>query len=161
MAAASTLCRVSSGHLSTWDLRFLDMAKVVSTYSKDPSTKTGAVIADSLNRIVSQGYNGFPRGVVDSEERLFDRKAKYARIVHADVNAVLNAGRSVSGCSMYLHPFLPCSECAKIVIQAGITRVVSWDLVAGSSLAERWAETCDLALEMFSEAGVSVVMVSR
>jgi dCMP deaminase len=83
-----------------WDLRFLTLAKTVSTWSKDPSTKVGAVIVDKNRRVVSLGYNGFPKGVKDTIEKLEDREQKYKHMVHAERNAMLFANKSLKGCTI-------------------------------------------------------------
>lgn len=94
--------------MSKWDRRMLGLVNLVATWSKDPSTGVGAVIVDSKNRIVSVGFNGFPRAVCDSDEALFDRDEKLRRTIHAEENALLFAGRSVEGCTIYVtHP--PCA----------------------------------------------------
>ena len=108
-----------------WDKRFLELAKLVGSWSKDPSTQVGAVIVDKDKRIVSIGFNGFPKGVEDSEKRLVDREQKYDIIIHAEANALMFAGKSVEGCTLYTWPFQPCSRCAGLIIQSGIKRVVS------------------------------------
>lgn len=110
-----------------WDHRFLEMAKLVSTWSKDPSTKVGSVIVDRDNKIVSLGYNGLPSKIPDSEEILNNRTEKYRYIIHAETNAILTATQSVKNCTVYTYPFLPCTNCASMVIQAGIKRVVSFE----------------------------------
>ena len=110
--------------LTKWDKRFLELAKLIGSWSKDPSTQVGAVIVDENNRLVSVGYNGFPIGIEDNQ-RLFDREEKYDIIVHAEVNALMFANKSVEGCTLYTWPFPPCSRCAGLIIQSGITRVVS------------------------------------
>lgn len=135
-----------------WDKWFLGMAEYISTASKDPSTKVGAVIVDSYRRIVSTGYNGFAKGIDDSEELLLDRDKKIKRIVHGEMNAIIFAQRSLNGCTLYTTPFLPCSSCAGVVIQSGITRVVSWHVDN-----PRWNESIQLAKSMFEEAGVECV----
>jgi dCMP deaminase len=135
-----------------WNERFINLCKHVSQWSKDPSTKVGAVIADSKNRVVSLGFNGLPRGVQDTDERLTDRVLKYPRIVHAEVNAILNANGSVEGCTLYVFPLTPCSECAKVIIQAGIKKVIY--RLYGSSA--KWDESFLIAKEMFDEAKVKV-----
>ena len=119
------------------------------TWSKDPSTQVGAVIVDGNNRIVSIGFNGFPQGVEDSEERLVDRETKYDIIVHAEANALMFANKSVEGCTLYTWPFPPCSRCAGLIIQSGITRVVSV-----VHTGERWKKNFDLARQLFHEAGI-------
>ncbi|TXH14542.1 MAG: dCMP deaminase family protein [Hyphomicrobiaceae bacterium] len=134
-----------------WDDRFLEMAELVSRWSKDPSTQCGAVITDSNHRVLGVGYNGFPRGVEDRPDRLNDRPTKYRMIIHAEVNAILNSISSVVGCTLYVIPLAPCSDCAKLVIQSGITRVVCPRMPVGK---ERWQESVELTKQMFSEAGV-------
>lgn len=138
--------------MSKWDRRFLGLANLVATWSKDPSTGVGAVIIDSKNRIVSMGFNGFPRAVHDDEATLNDRDEKLRRTIHAEENALLFAGRSVEGCTIYVtHP--PCARCAAKIIQAGIARVVSrppWN-----SFVERWADDMRSASEMFTESGTA------
>ena len=80
-----------------WDRRFVDLARYVASWSKDPSTKTGAVIVDDYNRIVSVGYNGFPRGIRDDEERLSNRDVKLSLMVHCEINAIIFAGGRALG----------------------------------------------------------------
>jgi dCMP deaminase len=135
-----------------WHHRFLDLAAHVAEWSKDPSTKTGAVIVRPDRSIVSVGYNGFPRGVNDSYERLNDRPIKYAMVTHAEVNAILSAHGPVEGCTIYVHPWPPCSSCAGAVIQAGIKRVVSVEPTPEQE--ERWGDSFNIMRTMFREAGV-------
>jgi dCMP deaminase len=134
-----------------WDDRFLDLARFIAQWSKDPSTKVGAVIVDDLRRVVGHGYNGFPRGIDDSPERLADRPLKHALVVHSEVNAILNARGSVEDCTLYC-THQPCAECAKAIIQAGICRVV----VADQPEIAGWGDTQKIAWEMLQEAGVDV-----
>lgn len=136
-----------------WDKRLLGLAEHVSGWSKDPSTKVGAVIADN-NKIVSVGFNGLPQGVADLPERLHDRQLKYKMIVHGEVNAMHFAERSIRGCTLYTWPFMPCPVCAGQVIQRGISRVV-----APYSDNPRWLESFQLTQEMFKEAGVKLDLV--
>lgn len=135
-----------------WDRRFIELAKLVSSWSKDPSSKVGAVVVDDKNRIVSVGFNGFPMGVKDTEERLNKRELKYDLIVHAETNAILCSPKSVSGCRIYIYPYLPCSRCAGAIIQSGIKEVVVEDL----PIPERWVENFNLAKTILGEAGVIV-----
>jgi dCMP deaminase len=137
-----------------WDRRFLELARFISCWSKDPSTRVGAVIVDENRRIVSTGYNGLPQGVEDTDERLQNRELKYKLIVHGERNAVLFAGRSVHGCTLYTTPFMPCSVCAGMMIQAGIKRVV-----APYSDNPRWIEDFKLTEQLFGEAGVELVLL--
>lgn len=135
-----------------WEHRVLRLAALTATWSKDPSTQVGAVITDGANRIVSQGYNGLPRGVSDDPAVLADRDEKLRRTVHAEMNAVLFAGRSVEGCTIYVtHP--PCARCAAVLIQAGIRRVVTTDRVLGA----HWAAELASSERMLREAGVQIV----
>lgn len=135
-----------------WDLRFLQMARLVSTWSKDPSTKVGAVIVDPDLRIVSVGFNGLAKGVADMPDRYSDRNTKYSMIVHGDMNALIFARRDLTGCTIYTHPFLPCDRCAGPIIQSGITRVVA--PLPSSEVSDRWGKSVDRTRAMFIEANV-------
>ena len=138
--------------MSKWDRRMLGLVNLVATWSKDPSTGVGAVIVDSKNRIVSVGFNGFPRAVCDSDEALFDRDEKLRRTIHAEENALLFAGRPVEGCTIYVtHP--PCARCAAKLIQSGLARVVAH--MPAEGFGERWADDMRSASAMFLEAGVT------
>ena len=137
-----------------WDRRFLALAEHIAQWSKDPSTKAGSVIVDADNRVVSVGYNGLPRGIRDTPERLENREVKYKIIVHAERNAILIARRSVAGCTLYVWPFMPCATCASEVVQAGIVRVV-----APPSDNPRWIDDFRLSQELFQEAGVSLLLL--
>lgn len=132
-----------------WDERFLELAKLVGSWSKDPSTQVGAVIVDDNNRIISIGFNGFPKGIKDSEERLLDRELKYDIVIHAEANALSFANRSVEGCTMYTYPFQPCSRCAGLIIQSEIKRVVS---VIHPD--KRWEKSFQIARQLFQESGI-------
>jgi len=135
-----------------WDLRFLETASVFAKWSKDPSRKIGAVIVGASGQIISQGYNGFPRGIGDNEERYNDRAQKYKYVVHAESNAIFNAihnGSALFGTSIYVSGLPICHECAKAVIQVGIKRVVY-----NTIPADAWKESCELALSMFDEVGI-------
>lgn len=134
-----------------WNHRMLDLADLVSGWSKDPSTKVGAVIANAENQIISTGYNGFPRGIKD-DERLNDREVKYQMVIHAEMNAILFAQRSLVGCKLFTYPFLPCSVCASKVVQTGISKVVSF-----KTTCDRWVESVDLGKKIMTEAGISVI----
>ena len=112
----------------SWDEYFMGVALLASERSKDPSTQVGACIVDGDNRILSTGYNGFPQGCSD-DDFPWNRdsecgETKYPFVVHAELNAVLNArGKSLFGAKIYVALF-PCNECAKAIIQAGISEVV-------------------------------------
>ena len=143
-------------NLPKWDKRFLKLAEHIAGWSKDPSTRVGAVIATINHRIVSIGFNGFPQHVDDADERYADRDLKYKLIVHAEANALLFANRAPGGCDLFTWPFPPCSRCAGLIIQAGIARVVA--PVLTGERRERWAADCELARQMFAEAGVVVTI---
>lgn len=140
--------------MSKWDDRFLKMASTVAHWSKDPKRRVGAVIADADHRVVSVGYNGFPRGLDDSPALLEDSQQKLLRTLHAEANALLFAARSVAGCAAYV-TYPPCSQCAAMLIQAGITRVVAFHPGAVSS---KWAASWEAAEQMMREAGVDLVL---
>jgi dCMP deaminase len=141
-----------------WQQRFLALAAHISTWSKDPHTKVGAVIVNDKNHIISVGYNGFPRGVDDTEARYSDRELKYKFVCHAERNAIDNAHTDVSGCTLYLNSspdhLLPCNECAKSIIQRGIKRVV-----CETPLEERPHMNWDITKTMFQEAGIELILV--
>jgi dCMP deaminase len=145
---------MTSPRQSKWDLRFLQLAEFVSKWSKDPSTKVGAVIASKKNRIISIGYNGLPQGVEDSDERLNNRDLKYKLVVHGEINALLFAEKGVVDATLYTWPFMPCSNCASQVIQAGITRVI-----APRSDNPRWQEGFKLSTDLFNEAKVELILL--
>lgn len=111
----------------SWTAYFMGIAHLSALRSKDPSTQVGAVIVDDEHKVVSIGYNGFPRGINDDDypwEREGETlKTKYPYVVHAELNAILNAPRSIKDCSIYVSLF-PCHECAKAIIQSGIKEIV-------------------------------------
>lgn len=137
-----------------WDTYFLQMAEAASAKSKDPSTKVGAVIVRPDQTIASTGWNGFPRGVNDSPVRYDDRQTKYRFVCHAEANAVVAARCDLTDHTIYV-TLPPCHECAKLIIQAGIRRVV-----APRSDVSRWQESFDTANMMFWEAGVRVNLIT-
>ena len=106
------------------DKRFLELAQLVAGWSKDPRTKCGSVVVRPDGTVASLGFNGFPRGVADSDERLNDRACKHALMIHAEENALLHAREPFAGYAIYVWPIQPCSRCAAKIIQAGIARVV-------------------------------------
>lgn len=116
-----------SDQVLTWDEYFMGLAHLSALRSKDPHTQVGAAIVDENHRVVSVGYNGFPKGCSD-DVFPWDRdgdslNSKYLYVVHAELNAILNAPRSLQGCTLYVSLF-PCNECAKSIIQSGIKRIV-------------------------------------
>jgi dCMP deaminase len=136
--------------IDTWAL---DLSEIVARRSRDPSTKVGAVILRADNTIAAAGYNGFPRSTDDDPKIYADKPRKLLRIVHAELNAILTSREPLHGCSIYVSPLHPCSQCAAAIIQSGIKRVVARTR-AGASTS--WAESFAEAAEMFREAGVTV-----
>lgn len=122
--------------MTDWRLRFLDLAAHVASWSKDPSTKTGAVIIRPDRTVASVGYNGFPRQMGDWDARYRDREEKYSRIVHAEVNALVHCREPVQGYTVYIYPFMPCDRCFVQLAQAGIAQIVA--PVAQGAARERW-----------------------
>lgn len=141
-----------------WDLRFIADAMVQARHSKDPSTKVGAVIIRPDGTPASQGFNGFPRGVEDTDERLNDRATKYALVVHAEANAIVTAKESLVGCTIYT-TMPACSSCAGLIIQAGIKRAVS--IEPTEKQRERWGESFQRTQTMFEEAGVTQILYPK
>ena len=143
--------------ITKWDHRFMNMAQMISTWSKDPSSKIGAVAVNDEKRILATGYNGFPRGIEDSEERLNDREQKYPRIIHAEMNVLMNAlynGVSLRGATLYVYGLPVCSDCTKNVIQAGIKKViVPYPIEAPKKWRDQWDNQSE---PMLKEAGVQV-----
>ncbi len=133
--------------------RMMKLARHIAGWSKDPSTKVGAVIVDDLGRVVGMGFNGFPRHVADNEERYENRDVKYKMIVHAEVNAILNSLKEPRGCKLF-STFHPCAQCAAMIIQAGITEVY-----APASDDERWEADRKIARTMFHEAKVLLTVM--
>tara|TARA_R100000406_G_scaffold81617_1_gene63446 strand:- start:104 stop:580 length:477 start_codon:yes stop_codon:yes gene_type:complete len=137
---------------SKWDVRFMRMAHEVASWSKDPSTKVGCVLVKD-RKIISMGYNGFPRLIEDDLNRLIDREVKYEMTVHAEQNAVITAalhGISTAGATAYV-TFHPCSRCAAVLINAGINTVV---ISAHDIAPDRWLDNFRLAAQLLNEAGI-------
>jgi dCMP deaminase len=146
-----------------WDRHFLELALLHSKLSKDPSTKVGSVIVGPDKEILSAGFNGFPRGVADTPERLADRDTKLKLVVHAEMNALLAAARTgmrLKGCSLYLAATddtgavwggPPCTRCVVEIIQVGIAEIVSYPIKAVPS---RWHEDLKLSRQLVDEVGI-------
>ena len=131
-----------------WDNRFLDIARSVSYWSKDPSTKCGAVIVDAHAHILSVGYNGFPAGMPDLDASYLARDEKYSRIIHCEMNALLHVGTVTSGATLYTYPFLSCDRCTVHMLQAGIMR-----FVAPVNTDDRWAASIAKTKRYIEECG--------
>jgi len=146
-----------------WDRKYLELAKYVAdNWSRDPSTKVGAILVNYEHNKEFIGYNGFPRGVNDAEERYNNRELKYKMITHAEINAILKAGGMSREATLYVYPsFVPeeigpcvCNECAKFVIQSGIKEIVSYT-VTPDKIKESWIESIKISAMMCEEAGVT------
>lgn len=142
-----------------WDLRFLSLAQTIAGFSKDPSTKVGAVVVRPDNTIASMGYNGFPRGFPDNQSSLDDRTTKLKFTVHAELNALLTAKEPLTGYTIYTYPFPPCCACALCVAQAGIKRVVSLEPTPDQK--SRWEQSFRDAEEVFSKVGIILMVISE
>ncbi len=137
--------------ISKWAFRFNQMAELVASWSKDPSTQVGAVIAKN-NRIISVGFNGYPHGISDSAD-IDEREMKYLKTLHAEENAILFAKRDLDGCDIYVTHF-PCPNCAAKIIQTGIKKVHCPE--QSEDYLSRWEDKVRVSQEMFDQAGVAV-----
>lgn len=146
-----------------WDRRFLRLAKEVSTWSRDPSTQVGAVAISPEGRIISTGYNGLPRGIDDTDFRLNDRETKYGLTIHAEHNCVLNAnyhGVSLRNSTVYVSSLPCCSQCALVLVQVGVSRVVM-DADAYRSCTDKWKDSFKTTAALFDEAGVQYQFIEN
>lgn len=137
----------------SWDDRWMSVAKLVATWSKDRSRKCGAVIVDARNVLVSIGWNGFPRGIQDDVDARHERPAKYQWTEHAERNAIYNAaanGHPTKGCSMYL-PWYPCADRARAIIQSGIANIIC---IEPDWKDPVWASDFGVVRFMLEEAGI-------
>ena len=138
-----------------WDIRFLKLATHISEWSKDPSTKVGCVVVGPDREIRSTGFNGFPRGIQDSDERLTNRDLKYPLICHAEENAIMHAARiglALKGCTAYV-TWPPCTRCARSLIQAGVSEIV---IPSGLEIPDRWRDDFEMSMGLLREAGVKI-----
>ena len=142
----------------SWETYFMGIAHLSALRSKDPNTQVGAVIVDQEHKVVSIGYNGFPKGCSDDEYPWENEgsslETKYVYVVHAELNAILNSPRSVKGCSIYVSLF-PCHECAKAIIQSGIQEIVYESDTCASS------ESVLASKRMLESAGVKMVQLTK
>lgn len=136
----------------TWQRRFLELARQISGWSKDPSRGVGAVIVSPARQVIATGYNGLPRGIEDRPERL-ERPVKYDLVVHAEMNAIVQCARngvSPVGCTLY-STFSPCVHCTLSIIQAGIAEVVTFSLLPGDA---HWTDNLEKSRQLLAEAGI-------
>ena len=142
--------------MKPYNMRYIDIAKAISNWSKDPSTKVGAVAVGDKGQILAQGYNGFPRGIADTNERYDDKETKYKLVVHAEMNVIYNAsynGVSLDGADLYIYGLPTCSECAKGIVQVGIKRVI----MPNYRYPEHWMKSWSESKKIYDEAGVEYV----
>ena len=144
--------------MNSWAKYFFEIVRLVSSKSKDRSTKVGAVIVDCENSIVSTGYNGFPRGVFDHYDERHERPEKYLWTEHAERNAIYNAARRVlKGTTMYLqYGPCPCADCARAIIQSGITEIVIPLDCPFPGVSLDWKSSMAIAYKMLREGGVTI-----
>lgn len=142
--------------MNNWTTKYLNQAEfIANNYSKDPSSKIGALIVSKDNSILSQGWNGFSRGVSDSEYRLNNREIKYKFITHGESNCIFNAARegiSIKDSTLYLYGLPPCNVCANAIVQSGIKNVYI-RLKDGVDMS-RWEESWVISKIIFEEAKV-------
>jgi dCMP deaminase len=144
--------------MTNWDLKFIELSKLVSTWSKDTNSKVGAVIVDDDNIVLSMGYNGFPRGCDDSIESRYEKPIKYLYTEHAERNALYHAARhgvSLKDCTIYVTMFC-CSDCARGIIQSGIKKVVA---PTPDVDHPKWGIHFKAAIQMLEESNVEIKLI--
>ena len=144
--------------LSHWHSRSLDLASHVASWSKDPSTKAGACIVDSRHRVLSLGFNGFPRGTHDHAQVYDNRPRKYLRVIHAEKNAMMFAMCDLTGTTIY-SSHAPCAQCMAAIIQCGITTVVC--PVPTPEFRERWGANIIESEELVRESNIHLIYVTE
>lgn len=145
-----------------WDSRWMALAQLVATWSKDRGRKVGAVIVGPDNEVRSTGFNGIPRGVDDDVEERHDAASgeKYLWVSHAERNAIYNAallGVSTKGCTIYV-PWYPCIDCAKAIVQSGIGRIVCFEPDLADS---NWGKDFEKSLIILGEGNVVTKLVEQ
>ena len=156
-----------------WIDMFFDMCDVISSKSKDPSTKVGCVIVSDNNSVISTGFNGFPIGVEDSltdtncdETKIskrYKRPEKYYWTAHAEENAIAFAARngvSTNGATLYVNRMIPCTRCTRLIIQSGIKKVIVLVDVPNET-SKRWEEDNNISEQMLKEAGVQMTIFKK
>jgi dCMP deaminase len=144
---------------TSWDKFYLGMAQYVSTKSKDPSTKAGAVIVRPDRTVVSVGFNGFPKQMPDNPEWYANREEKYSRVVHCEINAMIHSYENLKGYILYTYPFAPCDRCVVQMLQAGIVRFVFPEPTADA--LTRWADAFVKTKKYITECGATWEEVPR
>jgi dCMP deaminase len=147
------------------DRKHLELARALSRNSPDPSSKLGAVVTDDKGRVIGQGWNDFPKGIVQSEARWKNRDLKLKFVVHAEVNAILDADRATKGGTLYVYPGwgspCMCTGCAKVAIQSGIKRVVGMIRTEDAERLARWKDELEVADLMCKEAGLEITIYNE
>lgn len=143
-----------------WHRRFIDLTNTVASWSKDRSTKVGAIVVRD-RRVLTTGFNGFPAGVGDNFDYRHERPAKYLYTEHAERNCIYQAARmgiSLEHATLYLnYGPSPCADCTRAVIQAGIERIVTSGIPFPGISKEMWDGHFMAAREMLEDAGVEVI----
>lgn len=139
--------------MTNWNERYMDLARHVAKWSKDPSTKVGAIAVGKDRRQIALGYNGFPAGVADEPDRLADKDTKYALTQHAERNVLDNARFDLTGGTLITTMF-PCHECAKSIVSRGIRKVVCPSPVN----REPWATSSHWTVKVFTECSIELVI---
>lgn len=139
--------------MNKWDKRFLDMAALVASWSKDPSTQTGAVIVRPDKSVASVGFNGFPIKMLDADHLYNNREEKYSRIIHCEMNAAMfSHDNSMQLYTLYTYPFMSCDRCFVHMVQLGITRFVYPK--ANEEQLTRWGDAFEKVKKYAYDCGV-------
>jgi len=142
----------------------MEIAQHFGTWSKDPSTKVGCVVIGSSNQVLTQGFNGFPRGANDKLARYHDRAVKYKWVEHAERNAIFNAARtgtSLMQATLYV-PWFPCVECSRAIAQSGITTLVTYDPSGyDDDFMIRWGQDFIVSTDVLYETNVTIRYVEK
>lgn len=147
-------------YMNKWDKKFIELSKHLSSWSKDKSTKVAAIIVDKHNRIVSNGYNGFPQGINDNIDERHIRPQKYLWTEHAERNAIYNAARvgvSTMNCKIYIQLF-PCVDCSRAIIQSGIDTIYTYE---PDFSHHKYGEEWKVSLEMLKEANIKINLIEK
>lgn len=143
-------------NIEKWDKRFLDLAKHIAQWSKDPSSKVGAVIVRPDKSVCSVGFNGFPQSMPDTEILYTTREEKLSRVIHSEINALLFSREPVKGYTMYV-ALMPCDRCFVTMVQAGIVRFVCPKPTEQQN--ERWGAAFEKTRQFARECGVELIEV--
>ena len=146
--------------VNKWDLRFIKLAKHISSWSKDKSTKVGAVIVNNKNNPISMGFNGFPTNVDETIEERHEKLLKYDYTVHGEANAIATAaknGQKTNGCTMYV-TYFPCSTCAGLIVNSGIKKLVCENKPDLNH--ERWGEKWKISKTILDEGNVEIIYMN-